>query len=114
MSTTAQGLEVRNEWIRMVWPSVLVCLVFFLYASVLKALFIQWWKDPDYSHGFLVPLFSGYIVWRQWQHWMNIEPRPSNSGLIVILGAVILLVAGSLGAELFTSRLSLLILIAGM
>ena len=114
MSTAAQSLGARNEWARIVWPLVLLCLVVVLYAPVLKALLIQWWKDPDYSHGFLVPLFSGYIVWRQRQHWINIEPRPSNSGLIVILGAIILLLAGSLGAELFTSRFSLLILIAGM
>jgi len=86
----------------------------FLYAPVLKALLVQWWRDPDYSHGFLVPVFSGYILWRQRKRWMKTEIKPSDVGLIVMLGAVVLLLTGSLGAELFISRLSLVILLAGM
>jgi exosortase len=93
---------------------ILSGLVLLLYASVLKNLVLQWWSDPDYGHGFFVPLFSGYIVWRQRQRWMKIEIKPSNFGLLVILGAVGLLLLGSLGAELFTTRFSLLVLLAGM
>jgi hypothetical protein len=29
-----------------------------LYWKVLPPLVTQWWDDPNYSHGFLVPLFS--------------------------------------------------------
>jgi exosortase len=45
---------------------------------------------------------------------MNSEIKPSNFGFLVMLGAVGLLFIGSLGAELFTSRFSLLVLIAGI
>lgn len=115
MSTTAEGLGIwRRDRSRILWPFVLLILVMLLYAPVLKALVAQWWTDPDYSHGFLVPFFSGYMVWRQRNRWMNAEIKPSNVGLIVMLVAVVLLVAGSLGAELFTTRLSLVILLGGM
>lgn len=97
-----------------VWPTILSGLVLLLYAPVLKNLVLQWWSDPDYSHGFFVPLFSGYILWRQRARWMTIEIKPSNFGLLVMLGAVGLLLVGSLGAELFTTRFSLLILLVGM
>jgi exosortase len=93
---------------------VLSALMLLLYASVLKHLVAQWWSDPDYSHGFFVPLFSGYIFWRQRERWMKVEIKPSNFGLLVMLGAIGLLMVGSLGAELFTARLSLLVLLAGM
>src|SRR5580704_8579185 len=93
---------------------VLSALMLLLYASVLKHLVAQWWSDPDYSHGFFVPLFSGYILWRQRERWMKIEIKPSNFGLLVMLGAVGLLLLGSLGAEIFTSRFSLLVLLTGM
>lgn len=85
-----------------------------LYAPVLKNLVLQWWSDPDYGHGFFVPLFSGYLLWRQRDDWMKTKIQPSNFGLLVLLGAVGLLLVGSLGAELFTSRFSLLVLLAGM
>jgi exosortase len=93
---------------------ILSCLLLLLYAPILRNLVLQWWSDPDYSHGFFVPLFSGYILWRQRERWMKCEIKPANFGLLVMLGALGLLFVGSLGAELFTSRFSLLALLAGM
>ena len=103
---------VGRRW--LVWSAILSGLLLLLYASVLKNLVAQWWSDPDYGHGFFVPLFSAYVLWRRRARWMKIEIKPSNFGLLVILGAVGLLFVGSLGAELFTSRFSLLVLLAGM
>ena len=99
---------------RVVWPAILLTLVILMYGSILKGLILQWWNDPDYSHGFFVPLFSGYVLWRQCERWQTARIKPSNFGFIVMLGAVGLLLVGSLGAELFTSRFSLLLLLAGM
>jgi exosortase len=115
MTTTAQLLPTSTKsrnWI--VWSAILVGLVVALYALVLQSLVTQWWSDSDYSHGFLVPIFSGYVLWHQRERWMRSKIKPSNLGLLVMLGAVGLLLVGSLGAELFTSRLSLLILLTGM
>jgi exosortase len=98
----------------MVWSIALVGLVVLLYAAVLKALIGDWWSDPDYGHGFLVPLFAGYVAWRSREQWLKSEVKPSNFGLLVMVGAIVLLFGGSLGAELFTSRVSLLVLLAGI
>jgi len=98
----------------LVWFTILLSLLVLLYASVLRLLVAQWWTDPNYGHGFFVPLFSGYILWHQRERWTKSEIEPSNFGLLVMLGAVALLFIGSLGAELFTSRFSLLVLIAGI
>jgi exosortase len=97
-----------------VWCVILAGLVLLLYASVIKDLVLQWWTDADYGHGFFVPLFSGYILWRERDRWTKTEIKPSNFGFVVMLGAVALLLLGSLGAEFFTSRFSLLVLLAGM
>jgi exosortase len=98
----------------MVWPIVLLGLTILVYSHVLKALVLDWWTDPDYGHGFFVPLFSGYVLWRQRDRWIRNEIEANNFGLVVMLGAVGLLLLGSLGAELFTTRFSLLVLFAGM
>lgn len=115
MSTTAQAVETSRksrEWI--LWPGILAGLTVILYAPVLKNLVGDWWNNPDYGHGFLVPVFSGYVLWREREKWLHTEIRPNNFGLLVMLGAVVILLGGSLGAELFTTRISLLILLAGM
>ena len=98
----------------MLWCAILVGLILMLYASVIKDLVLQWWNDADYGHGFFVPLFSGYVLWRERQRWTKTEINPSNCGFLVMLGAIALLLLGSLGAEFFTSRFSLLVLLAGM
>ena len=36
-----------------------------LYYRVLEKLVIDWWQIPDNSHGFLVPIFAGYLLWSQ-------------------------------------------------
>jgi exosortase len=115
MSISAKVFETATEkpsW--MVWPIVLLSLTVLVYSHVLKALVLDWWTDPDYGHGFFVPLFSGYVLWRQRHRWMRTEIKANNFGLAVMLGAVGLLLLGSLGAELFTTRFSLLVLLAGM
>jgi exosortase len=98
----------------LIWPLIILGLFVLLYAGVLKGLISQWWGDPDYGHGFFVPLFAAYVLWHDRKRWTNCELKPSNFGLVVMLGAIGLLMLGSLGAELFISRFSMLVLLAGM
>jgi exosortase len=115
MSVAAQALDKAapdHGWIA--WSAILSGLVFVVYSHVLRALVVNWWTDPDYGHGFFVVLFSAYVLWRQHARWASVEIKPNNWGLLIMLGAVLLLLVGSLGAELFTTRLSLLVLVAGM
>jgi len=94
--------------------AILASLVLFLYAPTLAALVRQWWTNSDYGHGFFIPVFSGYVLWRDQRVWTEEQMRPSNLGLLVMVGAVALLIFGLLGAELFISRLSLLVLVTGV
>jgi exosortase len=89
-------------------------LVAALYAPVLSQMVVQWWQNPDYSHGFVVPLFVGYVLYQRRHKLQQVSIGPSHLGLPVMLGAIGLLLVGTLGAELFISRCSLLFLFGGM
>jgi exosortase len=78
------------------------------------ALVSQWWDDANYSHGFLVPLFSGFLIWRQRERLRALAPRGSTLGLPVLLGGIGLLALGDLGAENFLMRSSLIVILAGL
>ncbi len=93
--------------------AVLASLFFWLYGAVLVRLVAQWWEDPNFSHGFFVPLFSAFVVWRQRVRIARIAPRPSSIGLLMLGLAMLFLVVGQLGAELFLARFSLLLVLAG-
>ena len=97
------------------WKTViLLILIGWLYVPILVPLVRQWWIDPNFSHGFFVPLFSGFIVWQKRLQLASIPRVPSSWGLPIILVAVFTLVLGVFGAELFFSRVSLLMLIGGL
>jgi exosortase len=93
---------------------LLVAVLGVLYASVLRLLVYQWYNDADYSHGFIVPILSAYLIWARRDKLRQITRRPSPSGMLVVLGSLGLLFVGSLGAELFLSRISLLGTICGL
>jgi exosortase len=89
-------------------------LVLIMYASVIASLGRQWWDDPNYGHGFFVPVFAGYVLWSARDRLRSLPFRGNNFGFAIMLFAIGLRVLGTLGAELFMVRLSLLILICGM
>jgi exosortase len=89
-------------------------IILWLYRSILFHLVGQWWHDPNFSHGFFVPLFSAFIIWQDRQNLAQLPLRPSWSGVPIAALAMCTLVVGQLGAELFLSRSSLLILLAGL
>jgi len=100
---------------RMIWQvTILVILLAFLFHRILVDLVAQWIRDPNYSHGFFVPLFCAWIVWRDRKRLLALSSRPNDWGLVIILGALGELVVGTLGAENFLSRTSLLFLLAGL
>ncbi|HET7059171.1 MAG TPA: exosortase A [Nitrospiraceae bacterium] len=103
----------------MNWPAalvigVLVALLAGLYHEVLVKLGIQWNNDPDYSHGFLVPVLVGYFVWERWDRLKVVRIAPSPWGMAVLGWGLLMLVIGSVGAELYLQRSSLIVVIAGL
>jgi len=88
--------------------------VIFAYATVLAKLANDWWFDENYSHGLLIPFVIGYILWLQRDEITAEKSRPVLLwGALAIGFGLIALWAGVAGAELYTQRLSLLLVIGG-
>jgi exosortase len=100
------------------WQAVaLLLLVAWLYASILAHLFLQWVgpsRDPNFEHGVFVPLFALFVLWQDRKRLKAIPSAPSWAGLPLVVLSLLILVLGVLGAELFFSRVSLLVLLAGL
>jgi exosortase len=102
--------------LKALWKPVLIGLVLaFLYAGVLAKLGRDWWSDENYSHGLLVPFVIGFIIWLEFDEFKKVVGTPRFwFGASVILCALLLLLGGSLGAELFTQRISLVLMLVGI
>ena len=101
---------------RHLWqPLAIAAALAFTYATVLAKLGNDWWDDPNYSHGLLIPFVIGFILWVERKRLMSEPARPSFlwGGASVIL-ALLALWAGTAGAELYMQRMSLVLMLAGM
>lgn len=96
-------------------PVLLAAALLFLYAPVLKMLAWTWLTDENYSHGLLIPFLIGFLVWLEKDELAKCEKRPAIlAGALIVLSALVFLLVGILGAELFTQRFSLLLMLAGI
>ena len=122
--TMAQSIQTpaitkKNPWslqnAHFAWGAVLIgILVMAVYYRVLIKLVIDWWQIPDFSQGFLVPIFAVYLVWAKRKTLASKKVAPTWSGVAVVALGLVVLLLGVYGAELFLSRISLVILLAGL
>lgn len=98
----------------LLWSSALAVLLLGLYHEVLSYLVLQWYLDPNYSHGFLVPFVAAYFVRERYDALSRLAVRPSLWGAALLGLGLLMLVLGAIGAELFVQRVSLIVVIAGL
>ena len=103
--------EMKNYW----KPALVVAASVFLYATVLSRLGLHWWVDENYSHGLLIPFVIAYFVWIRLDSLKSLVSGPSVwIGGTLMVGAICMLLAGTLGAELFLQRVSLAVFAVGI
>jgi exosortase len=85
-----------------------------LFLPVGRGLLRDWLNDDNYSHGLLIVPLAAYFAWERRGELARLTPRPAWFGLVVVLGSLGLLVAGTLGAELFLTRIALIGTLAGV
>ncbi|MDX6696484.1 MAG: hypothetical protein QOF02_4087 [Blastocatellia bacterium] len=101
---------------RYLWKAAAIAAALaFLYFVTLSKLGYDWWTDENYSHGLLIPLIIGYILWTERERLSRVATRPSLLwGATLIFFAMLALWAGTAGAELYLQRLSLVLMLSGI
>ncbi len=79
--------------------AVLTVLFIVAYYIPLKTMVTIWWKNEDYSYGFIIPLASAYLLWEKRKSLGNIPVR-SAWGLFPLLVLFVLIsLYGILGSS---------------
>jgi exosortase len=95
--------------------AVLLALIALSYAGTIEHLVRRWSREADYSHGFLVPLFSAWLLWRR----RDMAPSAAAPvtgrwlGALVLLGSALLRVAGEYYSFVLTDSVSLIACLLG-
>jgi len=106
--------RTAQVWLPWLPYIILGLVVTAIYYRVVGKLVSDWYTNPDFSHGFLVAPFAIYVLWDKRKVLRETPVRQTWSGVWLIVAAIFVLFMGVYGAELFLSRLSLVMLLAGI
>ena len=95
------------------WGTLSVLLIV-LYRSVFPKWGYDLWDDPNYSHGLLIPFVTLYLVKEKLPELRAAARSSSLFGLTVVVFSLLLFIAGHVGAEFFSKRISFILLLYGM
>jgi exosortase len=101
----------RLEWLPYAAISILLVV---LYYRVAVKLVYDWYTIPDYSHGFLVPFFAAFLIWDKRKVLKATPVKQTWSGIFLVVFSTMVLILGVYGVELFTARLSFIMLMTGL
>ncbi len=111
--TQAENSNSGNK--SLVGLAIALGLIILIYWPVLTGLVTEWYNDDNYSHGFLIPLVSGFFIWKKRAELKQmIEPTGATIGLTLIIGGMAVFVMANAAAEYFTLRLSLIATLYGL
>ncbi len=95
-------------------PLLLLLIAILLYLPALREFLYDWYHDDNYSHGFLIPFVSGYLVWQKREVLRAFEIKSNIFGLVILIFGLAIFTIGTAGAEWFVTRVSLIIVLAGI
>jgi exosortase A len=100
--------------LNILWFLLIMSGLTFLYGPVILSLADDWIHLPDFSHGFLIPFVSLYVVYEERKEWSPLIRTGHWSGVVWIIGGLLFLFLGNLATEFFIMRFSLLIVVGGI
>lgn len=97
---------------KIIGPSIVIALLVLLYIPTGHWLFDSWLSNPYYTHGFLIPAVSGFIIWRKRREL--ILAKPLNIGVVVLAVGALIYIMGSLQDIRSLTAFSFLIVLSGL
>lgn len=95
------------------YASIAILLAVLYYRVFLKLVY-DWYTLPDYSHGFLVPLFAAFLIWDKRKILISTPVKQTWSGIPLVVVSIMVLILGVYGVDLFTARMSFVMLLTGL
>jgi len=95
---------------------VLAALIAVLYAGQMTGLASEWASSPDASYGAALACVAVAVAWKRRRAFVLAvdNAAPPLAGAVVLVAGVLCYLAGSLGADLFLTRSSLILVLAGV
>ncbi len=94
------------------WAVVLLLVVCF--ASYLQWMWQIWMRSEYYGHGFVIPVISGYLVYRRRGQLLQVAPETDLRGLALLLPGLALFLAAVYADVNFVQGFAMVTVIGGL
>jgi len=102
----------KNDLIKL---ALLLGLVVIAYMPTFRWMLARWEaKDTYYSHGYLVPFISAFIIWQKRKEIASLAVKPFNLGWAVFAGGLLIHALSVMFQVWFSSGFSLLLTLSGL
>ena len=99
----------------LVWIGIIAVLLFCTYFTAIEHLLQRFdARDSYYSHGYMVPFISAYLVWRKRKELATLQPKGSLWGLPLIVAGLLVHITSYFLKINFTSYASCLVVLFGI
>lgn len=98
----------------MIQLAILFVALIAVYFPFLRTLIHDWDTNPSYSHGYLIPFISAFMVYSIRKDLKTLKISPSNWGLLIIFIGLAQLIIAKIGSEFFLQRTSIIIVLLGL
>ena len=108
--------EHRSDTAPLFWLKIAATagLLGALYLDVIADLASEWWTVDASSYGMLVPPITLYIAYLRRRITLSLPVNPDARGLLLTFLGCLFFLGGRLSAEFFLSRISFVIVLAGL
>lgn len=106
--TNARSLAIAREW-RLALPALVLTLlvILALYRETAMSMVDIWMRSETFTHGFLVPPITLWLIWRIRGDVARLTPRPNIWALLVLAGAGFAWLLGELATVTALSQFAL-------
>ena len=112
MKATAQIFSAQNIFVFLIF--LVLVLTGVLYWESFIELERRWATQDEYSHGYLIPVISLYLIWENRHQFLREEFEGSYSGIFLVLFALFILMAGEVSALYILNHASFIVLLFGL
>ncbi len=114
-STPEAEHDVARAWRRAGIALALAALTMgVLFWPTLAATVRTWAGDKAFTHAFLIPMVSGYLIWDRRHLLARLSPKPSVVGLAVVAVGALGWFFGESGGALVVQQFSVVLIIQGL
>ncbi len=105
--------QLMNPFVLVSLAAPLACLLW-AYWTTLGEITFRWNHDPQYSHGYLVPMFALALLWVRRDRLPQLPLRPAYLGLALIALAIAVRLGGTYFFYAWFDAVSFVVCVAGL